>query len=483
MSWSAVPPEPGTRRNGAGGEKGLLKDWVKSFEDEAVHTLQQLLQIESVKGTPGESAPFGEGPAAALDFVLSLAREHGFIAESIDGYAGHIVYGDPNDAAYIGVLGHLDVVPAGAGWTHPPFAAQIHDGNIYARGALDDKGPSMSALWALVALKELGMKPNRPIRLILGLDEESDWDCVDHYFSKQPKPLGGFTPDADFPMIHAEKGVTTISLKLEAEQDSMVPQVVSFHAGHRVNMVPDYAYAEVDCHSETAASEWEDRLYREAKQRSVEIDVARKGEVVRLTVHGVSAHGSTPDNGINAILLLATLLAGMSVSNGSMWRTIAAQTTDGRGLGIDSEDEVTGALTTNLGRAILNDGYYDFMFNIRYPIDQTIDELVSRCKEHVSDKWEVRVMEYRDPLFVPLDSPIVQTLRRVYEEQVGGDSTPLAIGGATYARAIPNAVAFGAMFPGMADVAHQKDEFWPLSDYLKCIEIYAHAMYELANTL
>lgn len=461
----------------------MLKDWLTSRESEAVNTLQSLLQIESVKGDPAPGAPFGQGPAKAMDFVLDCAREHGFIAESIDGYAMHIIYGDPTDADYVGVLGHLDVVPAGAGWTHPPFAAQIHDGKIYARGALDDKGPSMSALWALIALKELGMKPHRPIRLILGLDEESDWDCVDHYFSVQPKPLGGFTPDAEFPMIHAEKGVTTLSLKIVADQVSMVPQVVTFYAGHRVNMVPDYAYAEVDCHSETAASEWETKLYREAKQRGIELDVAREEAIARLTVHGVSAHGSTPDNGVNAVLLLAALLAGMSVSNGSMWRMIAAQTTDGRGLGIDGEDAVTGPLTSNLGRAILQDGHYDFMFNIRYPIDESIDALVGRCQEHVSDKWDVTVMENREPLFVPLDSPIVKTLRDVYEEHVGGDSTPIAIGGATYARAIPNAVAFGAMFPGMADVAHQKDEYWPVADYLKCIEIYAHAMYALANTL
>ncbi len=381
------------------------------------------------------------------------------------------------------VLGHLDVVPAGAGWTYPPFAAEIHNGNIYARGALDDKGPILSALWGLRALKEHGLKPRRTIRLILGLDEESDWQCMDHYFSKHPQPLGGFTPDADFPMIHAEKGVATLGLRTAAEQASLLPQVTVLHGGQRVNMVPDYAYVEVDCHSETAALEWEQKLYREAKQKNVELDVTRTGAVVQLTVHGTSAHGSRPDRGVNAIVLLAGLLAGMTVANVSMWRVVAGQTPDGRGLGIEGADEVTGALTANIGRAMLNDGKYEFLVNIRYPIDENVDDLVLRCKAHLSDKWDVEVVENRPPLYVPVESPLIRTLRRVYEDYVGGDSTPIAIGGATYARAIQNAVAFGAMFPGMPDVAHEKDEFWPLSDYFKCIEIYAHAMYELANTL
>jgi succinyl-diaminopimelate desuccinylase len=459
----------------------MIRDFIEQHRQEMIESLQGLLRIPSVEGAPAPGRPFGDGPAEALAYVLSFAREHGFSVADVDGYAGHVEYGEGDE--YVAVLSHLDVVPVGTGWTYPPFAAEIHDDKVYARGAIDDKGPAWSTVWALLALKELGLRPKRKVRLIFGLDEESGWRCMEHYFASQPAPLGGFTPDADFPLIYAEKGVATICLEMAADTDSMAPCVVRFQGGDRANMVPDAAEIEIDCHSETAAREWEQQLYKDARQRQIEIDVKRDGALLTLTVRGVSAHGSTPERGVNAIVHLATLLASHNVANASMWRAIAAQDTLGKGLGIDAADEVTGPLTSNLGRAQLEDGRYRFWFNIRYPIDQRAEVLVEKCKEYVSDKWTVRLESNMEPLYVAPDSPVVQVLRRVYERHVGGNAEPLAIGGATYARAIPNAVAFGPLFPGQPDLAHRRDEHWSIGDFLRCVEIYAHAIYELANTL
>lgn len=444
-------------------------------------SLQALLQIPSVKEGARDGHPFGEGPAKALDFMLDLAKQYGFEVKNVDGYAGHVEYGDGDE--YVAVLSHLDVVPTGSGWTHPPFGAEIHEGNIYARGAVDDKGPAMSSLWALIALKQSGVKPKRKIRLIFGLDEENDWDCMKYYFGKEPLPLGGFTPDADFPLIYAEKGLATFRLEMKADVDSMCPRVVQFEGGQQVNMVPDYAYAVVDCYSETAASEWEQHLYKDARSRQIEMDVSVNGSRLQIVVRGVAAHASQPELGVNAIVQLASLLSAHTISNASMWRAIAAQDTSGRGLGIDSADEVTGALTSNLGQAILENNAYAFFFNIRYPIDLNKDELFARCQGYVSDKWAITITENLDPLYVPLDSPVVHVLSKVYADLTGHEVAPFAIGGATYARAVPNAVAFGPLFAGQPELAHQRDEHWGLADYFKCIDIYAHAMLELANTL
>lgn len=460
----------------------MIRDFVDAHRADMITTLQALLQIPSVEGTAEPGKPFGEGPADALRYVLEMAAEHGFLVKEIDGYAGHVEYGDGDE--YVAVLSHLDVVPEGAGWTYPPFGAEIHDGKVYGRGAIDDKGPALSTLWALIALKSADIQPKRKIRLIFGLDEESGWQCMKRYFEQEPYPLAGFTPDADFPLIYAEKGIATLRLEMKAEVDSMCPQVIRFEGGQRVNMVPDYAYAVIDCHSETAAHEWEQRFYTQARQRQIELDVSVNGARIQLVVHGVSTHGSQPAQGVNAVVLLASLLSAGTVSNATMWRFVAGQDTAGKSLGIESEDEVTGALTSNLGRAILTDDTYAFLFNIRYPVDLTHEDLLTACKTHVSDKWTVTLEgDGNRPLYVPLDSPVVSSLLEVYRRETGDSTQPVAIGGGTYARAIPNGVAFGPLFPGQPELAHQKDECWDIDDYLRCIQIYAHAMLELANNL
>ncbi|WP_026961970.1 dipeptidase PepV [Alicyclobacillus herbarius] len=459
----------------------MIREFVEQHRQEMIDSLQGLLRIPSVEGPSKPGQPFGEEPAQALGYVLDYAAKRGFSVANLDGYAGHVEYGLGED--YVAVLSHLDVVPVGPGWSHPPFGAEIHDGRIYARGAIDDKGPAWSTVWALIALKELGLTTRRKVRLIFGLDEESGWKCMRHYFSVEPLPLGGFTPDADFPLIHAEKGVATLCLEMTADKDSMAPCVIHFRAGDRPNMVPDKADIEIDCHSETAAQEWEQHLHKEARQHHIDVAVKRDASKLRVTVRGVSAHGSTPDEGVNAIVQLATLLSNRNIANASMWHVIAAQDTRGKSLGIDTADEVTGPLTSNLGCAELTDGRYRFWFNIRYPAGQDGEGLLEKCREYVSDRWSVHLEGDMAPHYVPLDSPVVQVLQRVYEEHTGMKATPLAIGGATYARVIPNAVAFGPLFPGQPDLAHRRDEYWSINDFLRCVEIYAHAIYELANTL
>ncbi|GMA52502.1 dipeptidase PepV [Alicyclobacillus contaminans] len=459
----------------------MFASFVQAHREEMVSTLQDLLRIPSVKGPAVPNGPFGHATAEALQYMLDLGSRHGLRVKNVDGYAGHIEYGEGDE--YVGVLSHLDVVPEGTGWTYPPFGAEIHDGKVYARGAVDDKGPAMSTFWALVALKELGMKPRRKIRLIFGLDEESDWECMKYYFEKEPAPLGGFTPDADFPMIYAEKGVCTLVIRVAADTDSLNPQVIRFEGGHRDNMVPDYALAVVDCHSETAASEWEQRIRKDARARQIDVDVEQRESHVEIRVRGVSAHGSMPHLGRNAIVSLAQVLSGQPVSNASMWRFVAAQDHEGKNLGIDDADDVTGALTSNLGCAALRNGQFELLFNIRFPVHLSADQVLERCRQYIPDKWFVDLRNTLDPLYVPLESPVIRVLQNVYRTQVGFDSEPLAIGGATYARTIPNAVAFGPQFPGDPDCAHQADESWSLERYLQCIQIYAHAMFELANTL
>ncbi|KRW90879.1 hypothetical protein SD51_11935 [Alicyclobacillus tengchongensis] len=459
----------------------MIGNFVTQHEPEIIASFQRLLAIESVKSHPVPGGPFGAGPAEALSYVLQLAENRHLTTKNVNGYAGHVEYGTGDE--YIAVLAHLDVVPAGEGWTYPPFGGVIDQGRIYGRGAIDDKGPAMSALWALFALQEAGFVPRRKIRLIFGLDEESDWQCVEHYFRYESKPIGGFTPDAQFPLIYAEKGMATLCIEVPAEADSLAAQIQVFSGGTRYNMVPKVARATVDCHSETAARELLIKFRKVAKDLQVSLHSEVRSCFVDLTVEGRSAHASRPEAGINAIVQLAQLLGTATVSNCSMWRSIGSWDYFGRALGIDHDDGETGPLTMNVGTGELRDGVYRFHLNLRYPADQSIDELLTSMANYLPDRWRITLVEHMDPLRVDPNSTLVQTLMDVYKQFFKEDIPPLTTGGVTYARAIPNAVAFGARFPEKPSLAHQADEYWEIDDFFRTIEIYAEAMTRLANAL
>lgn len=446
-----------------------------------ISSLQELLRIESTKGHPVPGGPFGEGPAKALTYMLSFAESWGLRTKNLDGYCGYVEYGDTDE--YIAVLSHLDVVPAGDGWTYPPFDATIVNGKVYARGAIDDKGPAMSTLWSLIALKELGVKPKRKIRLIFGLDEESEWKCMDYYFRYEPKPLGGFTPDAHFPLIYAEKGLATLRIEVPADAESMAAQVLQFSGGERFNVVPDRAVATIDCHSETAAQEYGVKLRKAIRDLQLNAHIELEESRLSIVIEGKSAHASRPETGVNAILRMAQLLSGGTVSNSSMWRTVSAWDVSGRALGIDGADEDTGPLTMALTKAELREDVFQFFINIRFPVTHNVEQIVETAKTYLPDKWHVSLVEHLAPLRVDPDSPVVAELMKVYRSFFDDDLGPETTGGATYARTIPNAVAFGALFPGKSGLAHEPDEYWELDDYLTCIEIYAEAMTRLANSL
>jgi len=430
----------------------------------------------------GPEQPFGPGCAEALEYVLKLGRERGLTVKNVDGYAGHIEVGEGDD--YVAVLAHLDVVPVGAGWTYPPFGAEIHDGKIYARGAIDDKGPGMAALFGLFAVVASGLPLQRKVRMIFGLDEESNWQCMDHYFAKEPQPIGGFTPDADFPLIYAEKGILCFDLiKPRHSQEQAAVRVRELTSGSRINMVPDSCVVQLSVQSGDAA-EIAATLRQTAEQQGIAADVQINGADITLTVEGKAAHAMAPDNGVNAAVHAGRLLAALPTAEPELWQFLADVDPAGATIGVEMTCEVTGPLTSNLGIAKVDESQAVFSFNLRFPVDQTDDGLMDLVREKLAPAGYAARLSAdvnMKPLYVPKDSEIVQKLLAVYEEEVGEKAEPITIGGGTYARAIPNAVAFGALFPGDLETAHQKDEHWPVENLIRCAKIYAKAIYELAK--
>ena len=188
----------------------IIKE-VENISDEMIESIIKIVKINSVKSKKEENAPFGKGIKEALDETLKIARELGFNTKNIDNYIGYASYGESED--YICAIGHLDVVPVGIGWKNEPFSGHLENGVIYSRGILDNKGPILSNLFALYALKRLNLNFDKEIRIIFGCDEESGFEDLKYYLTKEKAPIMGFTPDCKYPVVYAERGRATIEIK------------------------------------------------------------------------------------------------------------------------------------------------------------------------------------------------------------------------------------------------------------------------------
>ncbi|WP_313799469.1 dipeptidase PepV [Cytobacillus sp.] len=468
-------------------------DWQKEVEqrkDALIEDAKKLLQIKSVldEENATENAPLGEGVKEALDFMLQLGENDGFTSKNVGNLAGHLEFGQGEEI--VGILCHVDVVPEGDGWSSDPYGAEIRDGKIFARGAIDDKGPTMAAYYAMKIVKELGVPLNKRVRMIIGTDEESDWRCVDHYFEHEEMPAMGFAPDADFPIIYAEKGIADFDLVQSGEgskyDGEIKATVLSFESGRRYNMVPDFAKASLEVNNEPTEIV---QMYADfLKQNELPGKYYIENGVLILEAEGVSAHGMEPNNGKNAGLYMAKFLSEMKIDSKASHFFQFATTyfydeSRGKKLGIAYSDEITGDLTINVGKlAFSQEKGGRLGLNVRYPVTNNMDDTKGKLEDLLKEEQFI-IENFSDskPHHVAEDDFLIQTLKKVYEEQTGEKAELLSIGGGTYARSLKSGVAFGPLFPGREDIAHQKDEYMYLEDMLRATAIYAQAIYELAK--
>jgi succinyl-diaminopimelate desuccinylase len=419
--------------------------------------------------------------------MLTLGEKDGFTAKNVGNLAGHLEFGKGEEL--LGILCHVDVVPEGDGWTSDPFGAEIRDGKIFARGALDDKGPTMAAYYAMKIVKELGLDLKKRVRMIIGTDEESNWRCVDYYFEHEEMPTLGFAPDADFPIINAEKGISDFDFvqnKTDFDKNDNVIEILSFESGRRYNMVPDYAKATVQASGEE--SEIAQEFTRFMNKFGIESQYHLEQDGLSLEVYGVSAHGMEPNNGKNAGLFLAEFLSKQKVDPRAAhyFQFVSRYFFDdsrGRKLGIAFKDDVSGELTINAGiLSYSKETHGKVGVTVRYPVTNKMEESKAKLDDLLSGEGFL-IQNFKDskPHYVDEQEFLIQTLKKVYQEQTGEEATLLAIGGGTYARSLKRGVAFGPLFPGRPDIAHQKDEYIVIEDLLKATAIYAQAIFELAN--
>ncbi|WP_108671340.1 dipeptidase PepV [Peribacillus acanthi] len=467
-------------------EHTYWKKLVEEKKDEVIGKTQELLRIKSVldEENATDEAPLGEGIKEALDYMLNLGESDGFVVKNVDSLAGHIEMGEGEEI--VGILCHLDVVPEGDGWSSDPFAAEIRDGKIFARGAIDDKGPTMAAYYAMKLVKDSGIPLSKRVRMILGTDEESNWRCVDRYFQVEELPALGFAPDADFPIIYAEKGIWDFYVQQntsEAKLDGEV-NVHHFESGRRFNMVPDFAKAIVTGDLHTIETKFHEFIQRQ----DVEGKVYQEDQQIVIEVKGVSAHGMEPKKGKNAGIYLGSFLSAFELDHQAkefftFINEYLLEESRGKKLGMSYTDDITGDLTINAGTLHYSKETGGKLgLNVRYPVTYQWNENEENLQKKLEElKMNVSTVSHSKPHHVEKDSFLIKTLSKVYEEQTGEKTELLSIGGGTYARSLKAGVAFGPLFPGREDIAHQKDEYIYIDDLLKSTAIYAQAIFELAQ--
>ncbi|MCC9988949.1 dipeptidase PepV, partial [Streptococcus agalactiae] len=458
---------------------------VDKCKDALMDDLINLLRINSERDDSQADAehPFGPGPVKALEFFLEMAERDGYETKNVDNYAGHFTFGQGEEE--LGIFGHLDVVPAGSGWDTDPYEPVIKDNRLYARGSSDDKGPTMACYYALKIIKELGLPTSKKVRFVVGTDEESGWGDMDYYFEHVglPKPDFGFSPDAEFPIINGEKGNITEYLHFSGENKGAV-RLHSFSGGLRENMVPESATARFTSHLDqtTLGASLADF----ASKHNLKAELSVEDEQYIATVYGKSAHGSTPQEGVNGATYLALYLSQFDFEGPArafldVTANIIHEDFSGEKLGVAYEDDCMGSLSMNAGVFQFDETNDDntIALNFRYP--QGTDAKTIQTKlEKLNGVEKVTLSDHEHtPHYVSMDDELVSTLLAVYEKQTGLKGHEQVIGGGTFGRLLERGVAYGAMFPGDENTMHQANEYMPLENIFRSAAIYAEAIYEL----
>ena len=452
---------------------------IREDRESLIEDIKKLVSIDSVEAAPEEGMPFGKGAAEALQAFLDMAEGLGATTENFDNYAGHADFGEGEET--VGILGHMDVVPCGDGWICNPFQPEVIDGKLYGRGVLDNKGPMAVCLHAVKILREMGLPLRKKIRFIVGANEETDWKCVDYYFNRKKiaPPELSFTPDAEFPLNHAEKGVFQYQLITDLKED------VVLAGGNAFNSVAESAYVLLD---ETMEAQILDKKVKWEETTGCHFETAIADGKVKLLAHGFAAHAANPEGGKNAITAVMYALCDLQVGGeleeiASFYMERIGFNLCGENIGVGLSDEVSGKLSFNVGKAEVTDGQLILSIDNRVPVSYKCRE----AQELIEKNLEGTRFRFANPdiieaIYVPKDSFLVQTLMDVYKEVTGDEKAePQVDGACSYARALDNCVAFGALLNGQPNLMHQKNEYLELEKLDMWMKIYLEAIYRLAK--
>lgn len=443
---------------------------MERYFKEICEGISQIIKFPSYKTDAVFNMPFGKPTANALNYFLNLAQSLGFETKNYDNYIGEVVFYNHNriydKKQDLAILCHLDVVEEGNGWTHDPFGGEIENQTIFGRGALDDKGPAIICLYCLKALKEDGFIPQNTIRLIVGCNEESGWECIKHYNSVNALPENGFSPDADFPVIYAEKGITHVKLDFSLKNRLLT----DIYGGSVYNMVCDKCVFSLPNIA----------LYSDYKNANIEqlatdynIKIDKETDKTIFTATGKSAHASTPEMGKNAIKTALQFLGKFDEEFKKVLDSLFETA-----FGLKDYKDYTGNLTFSPDIISYQDGKLSVIVDIRYPATYEFDKIESVLNNSCES---VKILSHQKPLINDKNGKLVTTLLSIYNKTTNKNAKPIAIGGGTYARALKNGAGFGPCEIDEPSIIHQAEERITFDKIRFLMNIYFDAIKELSK--
>lgn len=465
--------------------KKQIEEYIDSHRQQIIDDVSLLCRINSEKSAYQEGKPYGEGPSRALALALSRAEQYGFAVHNYDNYVGTA---DLNDKEkQLDILAHLDIVPAGEGWTVTgPFEPLEKDGRLYGRGTADDKGPAVAALYAMRAIKDLGIPVSKNVRLILGTDEECGSSDIKHYYKEEEEAPMTFSPDGAFPVVNIEKGALPGNFTAEFEASDKLARVISIQAGTKVNVVPGKAKAVFEG--------LDDDLVRSVgaeveKETGVSFGIQGMNSTLEITAVGKGAHASTPHEGRNALtalLLLIKKLPFAACEQITLLHKLESlfpwNDTSGKALGIAMADELSGELTLAFSLLTVDATSLDATFDSRCPICSNEENVLEPVRRKLAENgMTLTNTSMRPSHYVDGDSDFVKTLNAAYERYTGRKGGCESMGGGTYVHDLKNGVAFGASMPGTDNNMHGADEFVDIEELLTSAKIFAQVIADLCK--
>ena len=444
-----------------------VNERVLAYKNEMIETLTKLVSYNSVLDTSDSAYPFGKANADCLNAALEICAANGMKTVNLDNYIGYGELGEGDQL--IGVIGHLDIVPAGEGWDTDPFVLTEKDGKLYGRGSSDDKGCVVAALYALKILQDMNVPMNKRIRLILGSNEETGSKCLAYYVKKEGHVDYGFTPDANFPGTFGEKGMVAATFSAPSTK------ILEISGGAASNVVCNHVSVKLAkncCRM--------DAVEAVLKSNEIKYTLDSYEEYDELHVYGVAAHASTPEFGINAISHLMNALYEAEINDDfvTAYHDMIGLSYNGDGCDVHLSDDY-GELTLNVGVIYKKDGNVTATIDIRFPVTLNASLVsVPMTEAFAKSTAELNIHGTHEPLFLPLDSDLVRALVSAYQTVTGDTETqPMTMGGGTYAKGINNTIAFGGGFPNAENChMHDANEFIVIEDLLKQTEVYVQAI-------
>ncbi len=462
-----------------------------------LNDLKELIAIESVKSQPEEHAPFGRGCRQALDWFLQKAESYGLKTGELDGYAGWAEYGDGQEC--VAALCHLDIVPAGEGWASDPFTLLIENGNLYGRGVADDKGAAIMCLHALKEIKEKSLKLNKRIRVIVGLNEEHGSGCMKYYVANGGEiPKVSFVPDSDFPIINSEKGILHLGIRIPLDK-FFQENIAHISGGGSINVVPDKASISIFKDSplsnyltQVGGGTISSEIFSQpeivgsilaAGHRIEDYFIKIESDVITIETVGTAGHAMAPHKSDNAIWKLFSFLDGLSDKSPILkcFNEYFCTPMSAEKLGIYKSDPQSGDVTISMGIIEVDENSLYFTLDLRLNITSNHEEVQEMIAKAWPPKSKVEVLRYSPNLFIDCNDTLITTLLGAYKDVTGLDAYCMHCGGGTYARELPNAVAFGPTFPGLVTNIHKPDECFPVEAFYKAAKVYKEAFIRLAK--